>query len=198
MSNQESIQPFSPEYLEMTAQNQDAILFWRLGDFYEVFHDDAVVVAGCLNTTLLTRQGVPITGLPWHSVSAALAKMVKAGYKVAVCEPVKGRKKYEAVRVVSPGLDRAREEAAPPLPKEEDPINSLRTRMQKFEKKSRADMQKFKEKSRADMQGLKETARKPYEEQTGQKWRPALRVIEGGGNTTPITRIVTLHNKPLP
>ncbi len=186
MSNRESMQAFLPEYFKMKAQHQDALLFWRMGDFYEVFHSDAGLVARCLNTTLLTRQGVPMTGLPWHSVSAALARMVTAGYKVAVCEPGKGRKKYEVARVVFPGLNRARVEAAPPLPKE-NPIDSLRTKMQEFKEKSRADRQEF-----------KKAVRKLYEEQTGQKWRPALRVIQGGGNTTPITVIVTHHKKPLP
>ncbi|EKD40877.1 MAG: DNA mismatch repair protein MutS [uncultured bacterium] len=180
-----------PEYLAVKAQHRDAVLFWRVGDFCEMYFDDALVTAKTLGISCTTRQDWPMSGVPWHSASAFLVRMVRAGFRVAVCEPRElharqGGTKYEVVRIVSPGLDSARGEWAPPLPKV-NPIDSLRTTMQEFE-----------EKSRADRQELKKAVRKLYEEQTGQKWRPALRVIQGGGNTTPITRKVTRHKKPLP
>ncbi len=103
------------QYLEIKAQYQDAILFYRLGDFYEMFFDDAVTASKVLGITLTSRNNneqnkVPLCGVPHHAASAYLAKLVNAGFRVAVCEQMenpkeaKGVVKREVVRVVSPGV----------------------------------------------------------------------------------------------
>jgi len=104
------------QYLEIKAQHHDAILFYRLGDFYEMFFDDAVTASKILGITLTSRNSkddenrVPLCGIPYHAVSSYLAKMIKAGFKVAICEQVedpkeaKGVVRREVVRVVTPGL----------------------------------------------------------------------------------------------
>ena len=110
------ITPMMQQYLEIKAQHQDAILFYRLGDFYEMFFDDAVTASKILGITLTSRNSkddenrVPLCGIPYHAVSSYLAKMIKAGFKVAICEQVedpkeaKGVVRREVVRVVTPGL----------------------------------------------------------------------------------------------
>ncbi|HCC54654.1 MAG TPA: DNA mismatch repair protein MutS, partial [Desulfobulbaceae bacterium] len=110
------ITPMMQQYLEIKAQHQDAILFYRLGDFYEMFFDDAITASKVLGITLTSRNSkddenrVPLCGIPYHAVSSYLAKMIKAGFKVAICEQVedpkeaKGVIRREVVRVVTPGL----------------------------------------------------------------------------------------------
>ncbi|MGV1100413.1 DNA mismatch repair protein MutS [Thiovibrio sp. JS02] len=110
------VTPMMQQYLEIKARHQDAILFYRLGDFYEMFFDDAVTAARVLGITLTSRNSkddenkVPLCGVPYHAVTSYLAKMIKAGFKVAICEQVedpreaKGVVKREVVRVVTPGL----------------------------------------------------------------------------------------------
>jgi len=110
------ITPMMQQYLEIKAQHQDAILFYRLGDFYEMFFDDAVTASKVLGITLTSRNSkddenrVPLCGIPYHAISSYLAKMIKAGFKVAICEQVedpkeaKGVVRREVVRVVTPGL----------------------------------------------------------------------------------------------
>jgi len=108
--------PMLQQYLEIKEQYRDAILFYRMGDFYEMFFDDAVTAAKVLSITLTSRSSkddenrVPMCGVPFHAVSNYLAKMVKAGYRVAICEQTedpkqaKGIVKREVVRVVTPGV----------------------------------------------------------------------------------------------
>ncbi len=107
--------PLMRQYLEIKSQYQDAILFFRLGDFYEMFMEDAVTASRILGITLTSRNkgeedSVPLCGIPFHSSQGYLAKLVSAGYKVAICEQVedpktaKGIVKREVVRVVTPGL----------------------------------------------------------------------------------------------
>ncbi len=107
--------PMLQQYLEIKAQHPDAILFYRMGDFYEMFFDDAEVAAKVLGITLTSRSKddankVPMCGVPFHAVSGYLSKMIKAGYRVAICEQVedpkeaKGIVKREVIRVVSPGV----------------------------------------------------------------------------------------------
>ncbi len=110
------ITPMMQQYLEIKAQHQDAILFYRLGDFYEMFFDDTVTASKVLGITLTSRNSkddenrVPLCGIPYHAVSSYLAKMIRAGFKVAICEQVedpkeaKGVVRREVVRVVTPGL----------------------------------------------------------------------------------------------
>ena len=103
------------QYLDAKRQHQDAILFFRMGDFYEMFYEDALVAARALDLTLTSRSkdaggvGIPMCGLPFHAVDGYLAKLVGKGFRVAICEQVedskkaKGLVKREVVRVVSPG-----------------------------------------------------------------------------------------------
>ncbi|MBW6508230.1 MAG: DNA mismatch repair protein MutS [Desulfuromonadales bacterium] len=107
--------PLMRQFLEIKADYQDAILFFRLGDFYEMFMDDAVVAAKILGITLTSRNkgdadAIPLCGVPYHSSQGYIAKLVAAGYKVAICDQVedpktaKGIVKREVVKVVTPGL----------------------------------------------------------------------------------------------
>ncbi|KPK24985.1 MAG: DNA mismatch repair protein MutS [Desulfobacterales bacterium SG8_35_2] len=118
MSAKPKITPMLQQYMEIKAGYEDAILFYRMGDFYEMFFDDAVVAAKILGITLTSRSSkneknkIPMCGVPHHAVSSYMAKLVKAGHRVAVCEQVedprlvKGGKivKREVVRVVTPGV----------------------------------------------------------------------------------------------
>lgn len=107
--------PLMRQYLEIKADYQDAVLFFRLGDFYEMFMEDAVLAARVLGITLTSRNkgeenSVPLCGIPYHSSQGYIAKLIAAGHKVAICEQVedpktaKGIVKREVVKVVTPGL----------------------------------------------------------------------------------------------
>ena len=107
--------PLMRQYLEVKDAYPDCIVFFRLGDFYEMFFDDAVVVARTLDLTLTTRDKgkenpVPMCGVPHHAARHYLAKLVERGFKVAICEQVedpkhaKGIVKREVVRLVTPGV----------------------------------------------------------------------------------------------
>jgi DNA mismatch repair protein MutS len=118
MSISPKITPMLQQYMEIKAAHEDAILFYRMGDFYEMFFDDAVVAAKILGITLTSRSSkndknkIPMCGIPHHAVSSYLAKLVKAGHRVAVCEQVEDPRlvkggnivKREVVRVVTPGV----------------------------------------------------------------------------------------------
>ena len=104
--------PMRKQYLQIKKQYPDAILFFRLGDFYETFDEDAKIVAEVCEVTLTSRpvskgQRVPLAGVPWHSAETYIAKLIRAGYKVAICEQVgevgKGLVEREVVRVITPG-----------------------------------------------------------------------------------------------
>ena len=108
--------PMLRQYMDIKEQHQDTILFYRMGDFYEMFFDDAVTASKVLGITLTSRSSkddenkVPMCGVPFHALSNYLAKMVKAGYRVALCEQTedpkqaKGIVKREVVRIVTPGV----------------------------------------------------------------------------------------------
>jgi DNA mismatch repair protein MutS len=107
--------PMLRQYLEIKEQHPGAILFYRMGDFYEMFFEDAETASRVLGITLTSRSReddnkVPMCGVPYHAVTGYLGKMVKAGYRVALCEQVedpkqaKGIVRREVVRVVSPGV----------------------------------------------------------------------------------------------
>jgi len=107
--------PMMRQYLEIKSGYPDAILFFRLGDFYEMFLDDAVIASRILDIALTSRNKgaadeVPLCGIPFHSCQPYIAKLVDAGYKVAICEQVedpktvKGIVKREVIRVITPGL----------------------------------------------------------------------------------------------
>jgi len=104
--------PMRQQYLSMKAAHPDCILFFRLGDFYETFDDDAKVVARVCDVVLTSRpvgndQRVPLAGVPYHSVDGYIARLVEAGYRVAVAEqmsePGKGLVEREVRRVVTKG-----------------------------------------------------------------------------------------------
>ena len=107
--------PMMQQYLEIKSDYPDAILFFRLGDFYEMFMEDAVVASRVLDITLTSRNkgsddAIPLCGIPFHSCQPYIAKLVQNGHKVAICEQVedpkaaKGIVKRAVVRVVTPGL----------------------------------------------------------------------------------------------
>lgn len=107
--------PMMRQYLEMKAQHPDAILFFRLGDFYEMFFEDAELASRLLNITLTTRNRnephpIPFCGVPHHTADGYIAKLASEGYKVAICEQVEdpsGSKpifERRVVRIVTPGL----------------------------------------------------------------------------------------------
>ncbi|MGD0843915.1 MAG: DNA mismatch repair protein MutS [Geobacteraceae bacterium] len=108
--------PMMRQYLEIKADYPDTILFFRMGDFYEMFLDDAVKASRILDIALTSRNknasgaDVPLCGVPYHSVTPYIARMIEAGEKVAICEQVedpktaKGIVKRRVVKVVTPGL----------------------------------------------------------------------------------------------
>jgi len=116
MSSPAAVQtPAMQQYHRMKAEHPDALLFFRMGDFYELFFEDAVVAAKALEIALTSRakdrdgNPVPMCGVPWHAATAYVAKLVRQGYRVALCEQMedprtaKGVVRREVVRVITPG-----------------------------------------------------------------------------------------------
>ena len=114
------ITPMMQQYLQIKERYRDAILFFRLGDFYEMFFEDAQTAAKILDIALTSRnknedQSVPLCGVPYHSAEPYIQKLLDAGHKVAVCEQVedpktaKGVVQREVVRVITPGTVTAAE-----------------------------------------------------------------------------------------
>ena len=103
------------QYFDAKRQYRHALVFFRMGDFYEMFYEDALVASRALDLTLTSRSkdasgtAVPMCGVPFHAADGYIARLVKKGYRVAICEQVedpkkaKGVVKREVVRVVSPG-----------------------------------------------------------------------------------------------
>ena len=102
------------QYLRIKAQHPDTLLFYRMGDFYELFFDDARVAAGLLDIALTSRgqsagSEIPMAGVPVHSLDAYLARLVRRGQSVAICEQIgdpakaRGPMERQVVRVVTPG-----------------------------------------------------------------------------------------------
>lgn len=109
MSEKNSVTPMMEQYFRIKKQHQDTLLFFRLGDFYEMFYEDAKIGSAVLEIALTSRQKVPMCGVPYHAVHSYLAKLLRRGYKVAVCEQVedprtaKGVVKREVIKVLTPG-----------------------------------------------------------------------------------------------
>ena len=108
------LSPMMQQYLEIKNQHKDEILFYRIGDFYEMFFDDAVTASRELDLTLTGKQcglaeRAPMCGVPFHSYEGYVARLIAKGYKVAICEQVedpakaKGLVKRDIIRVVTPG-----------------------------------------------------------------------------------------------
>ena len=111
--------PMMEQYLKIKNQHKDALLFYRMGDFYELFFEDAIVASQALDITLTKRgksngKDIPMCGVPFHSANNYLPKLIKKGFNVAVCEQTetseeakikskKGPLKREVVRIISPG-----------------------------------------------------------------------------------------------
>ena len=107
--------PAMRQYFEAKRQYRDAIVFFRMGDFYEMFYEDALTAARALELTLTSRSkdstggAIPMCGLPYHAADGYIARLVKKGFRVAICEQMedpkkaKGLVRREVVRVVSPG-----------------------------------------------------------------------------------------------
>ncbi|SMB87716.1 DNA mismatch repair protein MutS [Pasteurella testudinis DSM 23072] len=106
--------PMMQQYLRLKAENPDILLFYRMGDFYELFYDDAKKAAQLLDISLTKRgssagQPIPMAGVPYHAVEGYLAKLVRLGESVAICEQIgdpaasKGPVERQVVRIVTPG-----------------------------------------------------------------------------------------------
>ena len=118
--NKEQLSPMMQLYLETKKEYSDCILFYRLGDFYEMFFEDAVLCSKELELTLTGKmcgleERAPMCGVPFHAVDSYISRLVSRGYKVAICEQVedpklaKGLVKREVVRIVTPGTVSATE-----------------------------------------------------------------------------------------
>jgi DNA mismatch repair protein MutS len=109
MGQDNPVTPMMEQYFRVKRDHQDAILFFRLGDFYEMFYEDAKTAAPILEIALTSRQKIPMCGVPYHAVDSYLAKLLKQGFKVAICEQVedpkkaKGVVKRDVIRVLTPG-----------------------------------------------------------------------------------------------
>ncbi|MDX1359706.1 MAG: DNA mismatch repair protein MutS, partial [Clostridia bacterium] len=106
--------PMMKQYFEIKDKYRDCILFYRLGDFYEMFFDDALEASKALGITLTGRncgmkERAPMCGVPHHSSETYIKKLIEKGYKVAICEQVedpkaaKGIVRRDVVRVITPG-----------------------------------------------------------------------------------------------
>ncbi|MGZ6291947.1 MAG: DNA mismatch repair protein MutS [Syntrophales bacterium] len=110
-----NLTPAMRQYLEIKEQHKDCILFFRMGDFYEMFFEDAVTASKILEITLTSRNkgkddSIPLCGIPYHAASSYIAKLIDKGFKVAICEQTedpkeaKGIVKRDVVRVITPAL----------------------------------------------------------------------------------------------
>lgn len=109
-----AVTPFMQQYLELKEKYKDYVLFFRLGDFYEMFHEDAIRVSRELELTLTGRdcgeaERAPMCGIPYHSSETYIGRLIAKGYKIAVCEQLedpattKGLVKRDVVRIITPG-----------------------------------------------------------------------------------------------
>jgi DNA mismatch repair protein MutS len=106
----EKYTPMMQQYLEIKKDYADAIVFFRLGDFYEMFFDDAIVASKVLEIALTSRDAgkrVPMAGIPYHAAKAYIQKLIERGFKIAIAEqvtePGKGLVEREVVRLITPG-----------------------------------------------------------------------------------------------
>ena len=105
----QKLTPMMRQYKEIKDKYNDSILLFRMGDFYEVFFDDAKVVSDILGLTLTKRANVPMAGVPYHAIDNYLSRLVKSGMKIAICDQMedpklaKGIVKREVTQVITPG-----------------------------------------------------------------------------------------------
>ena len=104
--------PFMRQWTAAKRENPDALLFFRMGDFYELFYDDAVTVSRELQLTLTARdreRSQPMCGVPYHAVEGYLTRLLRQGYRIAICDQMEDPKltkkivRREVTRVLSPG-----------------------------------------------------------------------------------------------
>ena len=97
MSSTATATPAMRQYLDAKRQYRDAIVFFRMGDFYEMFYEDALVAARALELTLTSRSkdaggnGIPMCGVPFHAADGYIARLVRKGFRVAICRPAASR-----------------------------------------------------------------------------------------------------------
>ena len=108
------LSPMMKQYFDIKEQYKDCLLMYRLGDFYELFFDDALITSRELELTLTGRncglkERAPMCGVPFHAANSYIAKLVAKGFKVAICEQIedpkeaKGIVKREVIRIITPG-----------------------------------------------------------------------------------------------
>ncbi len=111
-----AVTPMMEQYLQIKSENKNALVFFRLGDFYELFYDDAIIASKVLDIVLTGRdcgqpERAPMCGVPYHAAETYISKLIEKGHKVAVCEQVEDPKttktivKREVVRIVTPGTN---------------------------------------------------------------------------------------------
>ncbi len=109
MTKKDPSTPMMDQYHKIKKNYQDTLLFFRLGDFYEMFYEDAKIASSVLEIALTSRQKVPMCGVPYHAAESYLAKLLRRGFKVAICEQVedarhaRGVVKRDVVKVLTPG-----------------------------------------------------------------------------------------------
>lgn len=109
MGNDKELTPMMRQYLEIKQNYKDEILFFRLGDFYEMFFEDAKIASKILDIALTSRQNdIPMCGIPYHAADSYIARLIKAGYRVAICEQMEPPSsstivKREVIRIITPG-----------------------------------------------------------------------------------------------
>ena len=114
MTKNQNHTPMMRQFLRIKADNKDTLLFYRMGDFYELFYEDAKIASEILDITLTSRgksdnQPIPMCGIPYHAVDRYLAKLVQAGHSISICEQIgdpaktKGPVERKVVRVITPG-----------------------------------------------------------------------------------------------
>jgi DNA mismatch repair protein MutS len=109
MAKKNSSTPMMEQYLRIKKDYQDALLFFRLGDFYEMFYEDAKIASPVLEIALTSRQKIPMCGIPYHAADSYLGKLLRQGFKVAICEQVEDAKlargvvKRDVTKVLTPG-----------------------------------------------------------------------------------------------
>lgn len=108
MENQTQLTPVMQQYVNIKSEHQNEVLFFRLGDFYEMFFEDAVEVSRLLNLTLTHRGSSPMCGIPYHASKIYIARLLRMGKKIVICEQVgdpkaKGLTERKVVEVITPG-----------------------------------------------------------------------------------------------
>lgn len=108
MADDVTLTPFMKQYMQIKSQYKNEVVFFRLGDFYEMFFDDAILVSRLLNLTLTHKQAAPMCGLPYHAAKVYIARLLRFGKKIVICEQIgdpkaKGLTERKVVEIITPG-----------------------------------------------------------------------------------------------